>query len=188
MKLAGGGAGAAGTLRRMLTVCVIEPPVPVIVIELSPDRAFVAGQSRKVENTVPPCPGVTGLSRNWAVTRCGIGESVRFTGELKSPIDCTETDMFPHRPCLTISGVGDLGLALSTKSVGADATINVTSTLRVICGNDELAVMVTVYDPSGVISDVGTVRTVVTVPPGGGVTVNGEKLPTEPGGVPDACN
>jgi hypothetical protein len=96
--------------------------------------------------------------------------------------------MFPHRPCLTISGVGDLGLALSTKSVGADATINVTSTLRVICGNDELAVMVTVYDPSGVISDVGTVRTVVTVPPGGGVTVNGEKLPIEPGGVPDACN
>ena len=48
--------------------------------------------------------------------------------------------------------------------------------------------MVRVYDPSGVISDVGTVRSVVTVPPGGGVTVNGEKLPTEPGGVPVACN
>ena len=55
-------------------------------------------------------------------------------------------------------------MALSTKSAGADLTINVTVTLRVICGSVELAVMVMVYAPTGVLTDVGTVRRVVTVP------------------------
>jgi hypothetical protein len=66
----------------------------------------------------------------------------KFTGELKLPTDWTMTEMFPQRVCLTISGVGALGLALIVKSAGAGVTTNVTTTLLEICGNAEFPVMV----------------------------------------------
>ncbi len=95
------------------------------------------------ELTLPPGDGVIGLGMNLTdglnVTFCGTLVSVRFTAELKVPIDVTVTVIFPHVPGLIIASVG---LTAIEKSGRADPTVRVTMMLWDMMGRVELPVIV----------------------------------------------
>lgn len=109
---------------------------------------------------------------------------VKSTGELKLPIELTVIVMFPHWPWLTTRGVGARGLAVIVKSDAGVVIVRVTTTLRVTRGRVDAPVIVRLYDPMGVVNDVGIVRVAVTVPPELGVTDEGTMLACVPGGKP----
>jgi hypothetical protein len=115
------------------------------------------------------------------VTCVGRFVRVRAIGELKLPMEVAVTLMFPHCPWVTTTG---LGLTAIPKSEGAVVTVNVTVILCEIRGRLEDPVIVRLYVPLGVLSDVGIVNVEDTVPPAGGVTDEGTILACAPGGRP----
>jgi hypothetical protein len=144
----------------------------------------VSGHNFKAETAVPLGGGVTGVDMKVAETCAGRFVRVKSTGELNLPIESTVIVMFPHWPWLTTRGVGAWGLAVIVKSDAGVVTVRVTPTLRVMSGRVEVPVIVRLYDPMGVVNEVGIIRVEVTVPPELGVTEEGTMLAVTPGGKP----
>jgi hypothetical protein len=155
----------AVTVRLTEAVCVLPPPVAVIVIVAAPTAAAELADNVRVADPEPGAAIEVGL--NAAVTPEGRPEADNDTAELKPPEIAVEIVVLPELPCDTEIDDGDaeteksgLAVALTVRLTLTECDIPppvpVTVIVELPVAAEELAVSVKVEEPEpGAAIDVG---------------------------------
>ena len=167
---------AAFTVRDSVAVCVIPPPVPVMVTFTVPVAAVLLAVRVRLE--VPGVPTEAGLKL--AVTPEGRPEADNETVELKPPSAEVETVTPAELPCVTETLEG---ARLKVKSGGC-AAVTVTAIVVVCVTPPPVAVTVTLKVPAAEILLAEIV--IVELPLPGAAIEAGLKLAVTPEGNPEA--
>ena len=124
------GTGAAVTVKLMVEVCVVEPPVPVTVIEYVPGVVEPPTVNVSVEEPEPGAVMEAGL--NPAVTPAGRPDAESETAELNPPETLVLMVDVPELPCITETLAGEAEMAKSGVLVVV-AFNAVSSTTKEVC-------------------------------------------------------